>query len=312
MVASAVRRSGCSLIAGLLLGCLLVPRFAVADEVWVAPSYQADLGGLGIGSSTLWPVTAVGAVRLVLAVPNDLQALQSAKVALIPHAPGGAASLNIIICSAVHAGAVAGACAGSFAHPFVGVPNQLVEVDISADIASGLGTPGATYMTVVAYTTPTTATDHIVGMRVAYDSQPVVPTGLVGFFAGTGCPSGWSEYTTARGRVIVGLPSGGTPEGTHGVSLGNLLPRTINDVPSHTHSIDPPSTTTSAGGTHSHSVDLGLSGGIPHRAAARRGARTDPFSPLPPATTTTPSTLRHSAPDRPGHRRWTSACRIFS
>jgi hypothetical protein len=245
---------------------------AVADDIWIAPTYQADLGGLGIGSNALWPVSAVGAVRLVWAVPNDLQTLQSSKVALIPHAPGGAADLNIIICSAANAGPVVGACVGPFTHPFVGVANRLVEVDISADIAPSLGSPGASYMTVVAFTTPTTATDHILGMRVAYDRQPAVPAGLVGFFAGSSCPSGWSEYTTARGRVIVGLPSGGTPEGTQGVSLGDLQPRTISDVPSHSHSIDPPSSSTSTNGSHNHDIDvLGFAAGLDIVAAPVTG-----------------------------------------
>ena len=58
---------------------------ARADGVWVPPTSQADLGGLGISSSGVWPATPAGAVRLAWAVPEDLQTFQSAKVVLIPH-----------------------------------------------------------------------------------------------------------------------------------------------------------------------------------------------------------------------------------
>jgi hypothetical protein len=54
---------------------------------------------------------------------------------MIPHAPGGAATLNVFVCGAEHLDPVGGAaCAGPAAHPFVGVVNQLIEVDVSAAI----------------------------------------------------------------------------------------------------------------------------------------------------------------------------------
>ncbi len=52
-------------------------------------------------------------------------------------------------------------------------------------------------------------------------------TNMISLFEGSSCPSGWSEYTAARGRVIVGLPSGGTAAGTVGNALTNLEDRTI-------------------------------------------------------------------------------------
>ncbi|HEY6547275.1 MAG TPA: hypothetical protein VI589_05190, partial [Vicinamibacteria bacterium] len=52
-----------ALLGGLFAGS------ARADEVWVAPTYQADVGGVGIGSNAIWPVTAVGAVRFAWAIP---------------------------------------------------------------------------------------------------------------------------------------------------------------------------------------------------------------------------------------------------
>jgi len=50
----------------------------------------------------------------------------------------------------------------------------------------------------------------------------VVPSGAVMFFKLSTCPFGWTEYTAAQGRYIVGLPSGGTLEGTAGTALTNL------------------------------------------------------------------------------------------
>src|SRR6185503_16226684 len=105
---------------------------AHADELWIAPTSQADLGGLEIGSNVAWPVTPIGAVRMAWGVPNNLQTFGSAKLVLIPHAPGGPANLNVFVCSAQHGTMATANCAGPFAQPFTGVPNQLVEVDISA------------------------------------------------------------------------------------------------------------------------------------------------------------------------------------
>ena len=45
--------------------------------------------------------------------------------------------------------------------------------------------------------------------------------GMVVPFDGT-CPTGWTEYIAGRGRYVVGLPSGGTLEGTSGLALSNL------------------------------------------------------------------------------------------
>jgi len=139
-----------------------------ADELWVAASSQQDLGGLEIGSNIAWPVTPIGAVRLVWAVPDNLQTFHTAKVSLIPGSPAGAATLNVLVCAAQNGNPVAGACAGPFPQAFTGVPNQLIEIDIAPAIASRIGAPGATYLAVLAYTTPTTTTDHIVGLRFGY------------------------------------------------------------------------------------------------------------------------------------------------
>lgn len=81
-----------------------------------------------------------------------------------------------------------------------------------------------------------------------------VPSGAVMFFNLDACPSGWTEYTAARGRVVVGTPLSGTNASTTGTALTNLGARTITDVPSHLHAVDPPSTNSSSAGSHVHDM----------------------------------------------------------
>ena len=65
-----------------------------------------------------------------------------------------------------------------------------------------------------------------------------VPTSAVMFFNRSSCPSGWTELTSARGRSLVGLPSGGTLGGTQGTALTNLENRPVGQ---HNHPITDPS-----------------------------------------------------------------------
>jgi len=71
------------------------------------------------------------------------------------------------------------------------------------------------------------------------------PAGMIAAIAGA-CPSGWSEYTAARGRYVVGVPAGGTVEAVVGIALNDKEDR---GVAQHTH----PITYDSA---HTHTVDL--------------------------------------------------------
>lgn len=81
--------------------------------------------------------------------------------------------------------------------------------------------------------------------------EPILPSKSILFFNSTICPSGWTEVTSARGRYIVGRPSGGTLAGTAGDDLDNLENRNLG---THAHSA-------SAGsGGHSHGAQ-GLGGG---------------------------------------------------
>ncbi len=57
------------------------------------------------------------------------------------------------------------------------------------------------------------------------------------FFDLSSCPSGWTEATSARGRYLVALPSGGSLAGTAGTALSNLENRPVGQ---HSHSINDP------------------------------------------------------------------------
>jgi hypothetical protein len=169
----------------VVLTCVLFAALAAtvrANEIWVAPTLQTDTGGLGVGNG-IWPVSPLGVTRLVVAVPDDLQTFQGAKIVLIPKAPAGAGVLHLHVCTAEHSDMVNASCSGPSDQPFTGVVNQLIEVDISTALAPSVTGSGARYIAVAAYTTPTFTTDHIVGMRFAY--VPTAPAGVATLGANT-------------------------------------------------------------------------------------------------------------------------------
>jgi hypothetical protein len=77
------------------------------------------------------------------------------------------------------------------------------------------------------------------------DGTESVPAGAVVFFSLDQCPTGWSEYTAARGRAIVGRQPSGTLGGTYGEPLTDLEEREHH----HEYSI---STLTTNDGYHGH------------------------------------------------------------
>jgi hypothetical protein len=194
------------LFGSFVVACALIAASspARADEIWVPPSSQQDLGGLEVASNTFWPVTPAGAVRLAWAAPNNLQAFQSAKVVLIPGSPAGNTNVNLYVCAAQSGNSAVAGCAGPFAQPFTGVANQLIEVEIGPAIASRVGAPGANYLTVLAYTSPTTTTDHIVGMRFAY--TPTAPSGAATLSANTFTGTQTAPAFVGNGSGLTNLP----------------------------------------------------------------------------------------------------------
>ena len=95
--------------------------------------------------------------------------------------------------------------AGPISKPFVvGVANQLVEVEIGGFLAPFIGKPGATYLSVIAFTTPTTASDHIVGLRFGY--QPAKPSGVATLAANTFTGTQTAPAFVGNGSGLTGLP----------------------------------------------------------------------------------------------------------
>lgn len=63
-------------------------------------------------------------------------------------------------------------------------------------------------------------------IMVAENSSAGVAANVVAYTSAGSAPTGWAELTAGRGRMIVGLPSGGTNAGTVGTALTNLQDKT--------------------------------------------------------------------------------------
>ena len=62
-----------------------------------------------------------------------------------------------------------------------------------------------------------------------------LPSGSILYFDLASCPSGWTEYTAARGAYVVGLTSGGTKATLVGMALTNQENRSHTHPQAHTH-----------------------------------------------------------------------------
>ena len=116
----------------------------------------------------------------------------------------------------------------------------------------------------------------------------LVPVGGILLFAAD-CPTGWTEYTAARGRAIVGVPSGGAIAGTVGSALTNLATRTISTVVAHTHAAgtldgDNESAHTHGVGTLNNATEAAHTHGIGTYDAAAEAAHTHGVGTLNNAT----------------------------
>lgn len=79
-----------------------------------------------------------------------------------------------------------------------------------------------------------------------------VPVGTIAAFDGESCPDNWEAVTGLQGRMVMGAGGGYSVGDTGGVATVAL---TIPQMPTHLHSVDPPSTGTSVAGNHSHHVN---------------------------------------------------------
>ncbi len=219
----AVRSRIFGLICLLLSVC--VGSDARANEIWVAPTLQTDTGGLGVGNG-IWPVSAIGVTRLVVAVPDDLQTFQGARIVLIPGAPAGAGVLHVHICTAQNSDMVGASCGGPINQPFTGIVNRLIEVDVTAALAPHVTNPGARYLAIAAYSTPTFTTDHIAGMRFAFEGTTVAgPPGPQGPQGEIG-PQGPQGPQGEQGPIGPQGPQGPMPAGAALVGAANVFTAT--------------------------------------------------------------------------------------
>jgi hypothetical protein len=79
-----------------------------------------------------------------------------------------------------------------------------------------------------------------VAIPFAHAQQPFdlsLPSGTIAHFDLAACPTGWTEFTSARGAYIVGLTNGGTPNTLVGTALTNQENRPAG---SHNHGITEP------------------------------------------------------------------------
>lgn len=105
-------------------------------------------------------------------------------------------------------------------------------------------------------------------------SGSYVPSGMIAAFDAA-CPAGWTEYTNARGRYVVGMPSGGTLAGTAGTALTNLENRSVGQ---HNHTISDPGHQHGPGTFNAHG-SWNVSGGGPGFITTVAGSgNADPIS----------------------------------
>lgn len=121
------------------------------------------------------------------------------------------------------------------------VPNSvLANSSVTVTAGSGLSGGGAVAL----------------GASVTLTNDRPVPANVIVMIASGTCAdlgTGWSEYTAARGRFIVGVPNGGTVAGTAGSAMTNLQNPSVTPtftgsaLAGHSHTF-----TGSALGTHTH------------------------------------------------------------
>ena len=212
MVTVLSRSRTLSLIVALMMTSAAA---ASADEIWIPPTAQADTGGIGVASSGVWPASPYGATRFAFGVPNNLQTFQAARILVIPNTTSADGSLNVIVCRGASGDGAVSACGSTMTYPLSRVANTLVDVDISSALQGGLGTAGQSYLSVLAFTTPNTTADRLVGLRFSY--LPVVPAGaaLLGSNTFTGTQTAAAFVGDGSGLTNLPFPAGAATLGSN-------------------------------------------------------------------------------------------------
>jgi hypothetical protein len=89
--------------------------------------------------------------------------------------------------------------------------------------------------------------------------ENIAPPGLIAWSKTGSCPSGWTEYSAGRGRLLVALVAGGTSGGPIGQALTNLENRASGQ---HTHVATTPVLFNYAAQTHVLTDPGHLHGGL--------------------------------------------------
>jgi hypothetical protein len=92
-----------------------------------------------------------------------------------------------------------------------------------------------------------------------------VPVGLVLWSKNGSCPTGWAEYTSGRGRMLVALVAGGTGGAAVGTALSNSEDRTTGQ---HTHPASTSVLLTYGGHVHAVTDSGHVHGGINNAGTA--------------------------------------------
>lgn len=123
-------------------------------------------------------------------------------------------------------------------------PSEHMRITSAGNVGIGDTTPTEAKLTVTGNINFTT--------KLLEDGNEIL-SGMIAPFA-SACPTGWSPYTLAYGRYIVGTPSGGTNAAQKGTAMTDQQDLTHTHTgPSHTHTYGTIAHTHSVGGSNSFS-----------------------------------------------------------
>jgi len=145
--------------------------------------------------------------------------------------------------AAIDATKIANGTVTSAEFQYINTLSSNAQTQITAKAAVGSATPSTQAFSDSAVSGSSAEAARVDHKHAMMATPSGVPSGVIAYMAGS-CPSGWTEYTAARGRYVVGVPSGGTVAGTQGTALTNQENRAVGQ---HTHTFSG-----SALGTHNH------------------------------------------------------------
>ena len=248
------------------------PSGPVAGDVWVEPIP----GGSGAAATATRSGTAIASI----AVTNGGSGYTDAPTVTLT---GGTPTTDAVLLAVISGGVVTSVSVTSGGADYSTTPTvsftdpnapgrlQICYADgtftqvTSGSSAAGLSqvssndnTPGYLNGKLVAGTN-ITLTEANDGGNETLTIAALVPANIIAHYLGTSAPTGWSIYTAATGRVILGMDAAWTlaAESATDEFASNAAARTITEVPNHVHSVNPPSTTSASGGSHTHTYNQG-------------------------------------------------------